>query len=97
MCHRYSAAEALEMGLVNVVVPHDQLDSEVDEWCAELLEKSPTALKMLKYAFHAEFDGIAGITNLGVGGLSMFYETEESAEGDNAFKEKRKPDFSKFR
>ena len=85
------------MGLVNTVVPHDQLDTEVNKWCAELLEKSPTAIKMLKYAFHAEFDGITGITNLGVGGLSMFYATEESAEGNKAFREKRKPDFSKFR
>jgi len=97
LCRRYTAKEALEMGLVNAVVPHDKLDEEVDRWCAELLEKSPTSLKMLKYAFHAEFDGISGITNLGVGGLSMFYATEESAEGRNAFMEKRKPDFSKYR
>ncbi|MFK5954527.1 MAG: enoyl-CoA hydratase-related protein [Desulfobacterium sp.] len=97
MCRIYSAREALDMGLVNAVVPHNELDNEVKKWCEELLEKSPTALKMLKYAFHAEFDGITGITNLGVGGLSMFYGTEESAEGNNAFKEKRKPDFSKFR
>lgn len=97
LCHTYTAREALEMGLVNAVVPHDQLDVEVNKWCGELLEKSPTAIKMLKYAFHAEFDGITGITNLGVGGLSMFYGTEESAEGNKAFREKRKPDFSKFR
>ncbi len=67
------------------------------KWCAELLEKSPTALKMLKHAFHAETDGVVGITNLGVGGLSMFYDAEESLEGKNAFMEKRKPDFTKFR
>ena len=85
------------MGLVNAVVPSAQLDAEVDQWCQELLEKSPTALKMLKYAFHAETDGVVGITNLGVGGLSMFYGTDESVEGRNAFMEKRKPDFSKYR
>ncbi|MDO9264179.1 MAG: enoyl-CoA hydratase-related protein [Desulfosalsimonadaceae bacterium] len=97
LCRKYTADEALKMGLVNAVVPHDQLDAEVDKWCAELLAKSPTALKMLKYAFHAETDGVVGITNLGVGGLSMFYDTEESLEGRNAFMEKRPPDFSKFR
>ena len=67
----------------------------MDRWCAELLEKSPTALKMLKYAFHAETDGTAGVTNLGVGGLSMFYGTEESVEVRNAFMERRKPQFRK--
>jgi len=97
MCRQYTAQEAYDMGLVNVVVPHDKLDEEVDRWCKELLEKSPTALKMLKYAFHAETDGVVGVTNLGVGGLSMFYDTEESLEGKNAFIEKRKPDFNKFR
>jgi len=97
MCRMYSAREALGMGLVNAVVPAAELDSEVDKWCQELLEKSPTALKMLKYAFHAETDGVAGITHLGVGGLSMFYDTDESIEGKNAFMEKRKPDFSNYR
>ncbi|MCP4751355.1 MAG: 1,4-dihydroxy-2-naphthoyl-CoA synthase [Proteobacteria bacterium] len=97
LCRRYTAKEALEMGLVNAVVPHEKLDEEVDKWCAELLEKSGTALKMLKYAFHAETDGVQGVTNLGVGGLSLYYGTEESAEGSLAFNEKRKPDFSKFR
>lgn len=97
LCRRYTAAQALEMGLVNAVVPHEELDAEVDKWCAELLEKSPTALKMLKYAFHAETDGVNGVTNLGVGGLSMFYDTEESLEGKNAFMEKRRPDFAKYR
>ncbi|MDA8402818.1 MAG: enoyl-CoA hydratase-related protein [Desulfobacteraceae bacterium] len=97
LCRKYSAGEALKMGLVNAVVPHDQLDAEVDKWCAEILAKSPTALKMLKYAFHAETDGVFGITNLGVGGLSLFYDTEESLEGRNAFMEKRPPEFSKFR
>ena len=85
------------MGLVNAVVPHEKLDEEVEKWCQDLLGKSPTALKMLKYAFHAETDGVVGVTNLGVGGLSMFYDTEESLEGRNAFMEKRTPEFSKFR
>ena len=97
LCRRYSAKEALEMGLVNCVVPSDKLDEEVDKWCQELLEKSPTALKMLKYAFHAEWDGIVGITNLSTGALSLYYGTEEAMEGRNAFMEKRKPDFRKFR
>lgn len=95
LCHQYSAQQALEMGLVNAVVPQDQLDAEVDKWCTELLEKSPTALKMLKYAFHAETDGTVGVTNLGVGALGMYYDTEESVEGRNAFMEKRKPKFRK--
>lgn len=97
LCRRYTAREALEMGLVNCVVPPDKLDEEVDNWCQELLAKSPTALKMLKYAFHAEWDGIIGITNLGVGSLSLYYGTEEALEGRNAFMEKRQPDFNKFR
>ena len=97
LCRLYTAEEALRMGLVNAVVPADELDAEVDRWCAELLERSPTALKMLKYAFNAATDGVQGITNLGVGGLSLFYGTEESMEGRNAFMEKRKPDFGRFR
>lgn len=97
MCRVYTAQEALGMGLVNAVVPSGELDGEVEKWCQELLEKSPTALKMLKYAFHAETDGVAGITQLGVGALSMFYGTDESIEGKNAFMERRKPDYSNFR
>lgn len=96
LCRLYSAEEALRMGLVNAVVPYEKLDEEVEKWCSELLEKSPTALKMLKYAFLAESDGLAGITELGVGGLSLYYGTEESMEGRNAFMEKRKPDFWKY-
>lgn len=97
MCRLYTAREALDMGLVNAVVAPEDLDGEVDKWCQALLEKSPTALKMLKYAFHAETDGVVGITNLGVGGLSLFYDTDESIEGKNAFMEKRKPDFTQYR
>lgn len=97
LCRQYTAQQALEMGLLNAVVPAAELDAEVRRWCDELLSKSPTALKMLKYAFHAETDGVPGISNLGVGGLSLFYGTDESLEGRNAFMEKRKPDFSKYR
>ena len=97
LCRLYTAEQALQMGLVNAVVPAAELDDEVTRWCGELLEKSPTALKMLKYAFHADTDGTAGVTNLGVGGLSLFYGTDESVEGRNAFMERRKPDFNQFR
>ena len=97
LCRRYTAQQALEMGLVNAVVPNDKLDEEVDKWCQELLEKSPTALKMLKYAFLAETDGVTGITQLGVGGLSLYYGTDEAVEGKDAFIEKRKADFNQFR
>jgi naphthoate synthase len=97
LCRQYTAQQALAMGLVNAVVPAAELDAEVDRWCKELLDKSPTALKMLKYAFHAEVDGVSGITNLGVGALSMYYNTDESLEGRNAFMERRKPEFGKFR
>ncbi|MFX1328953.1 MAG: enoyl-CoA hydratase-related protein [Promethearchaeota archaeon] len=97
LCRRYTAQDALKMGLVNDVVPYEKLDDEVNQWCEELLEKSPTALKMLKYAFLAETDGATGITQLGVGGLSLYYGTEEAVEGKNAFIEKRKPEFNQFR
>jgi dihydroxynaphthoic acid synthetase len=97
LCRRYTAQQAFEMGLVNSVVPMEKLDEEVNQWCQELLEKSPTALKMLKYAFLAETDGVTGVTQLGVGGLSLYYNTDEAVEGKNAFLEKRKPDFNQFR
>ncbi len=97
LCRRYSAQKALEMGLVNSVVPMEKLDEEVDQWCQEILEKSPTALKMLKYSFLAETDGVTGVTQLGMGGLSLYYDTDEAMEGNDAFLEKRKPDFNKFR
>jgi dihydroxynaphthoic acid synthetase len=97
LCRRYTAQQALMMGLVNAVVPKEKLDDEVNRWCQELLEKSPIALKMLKYAFLAETDGTTGITQLGVGGLSLYYDTEEAVEGKNAFLEKRTPNFNQFR
>lgn len=92
-CRRYTAAQAEAMGLVNIVVPHDQLDATVDAWCAELLERSPTAIAIAKRSFNADSDNIGGIGSLGMEALSMFYRTEEAREGARAFKEKRKPDF----
>lgn len=93
MCRRYSAQEALEMGLVNKVVPEDQLDAEVAQWCAEILERSPTALTIAKRSFNADSENIRGISSLGFQALSLYYQTEEAKEGGNAFREKRKPDF----
>jgi len=90
---RYSAAEALAMGLVNAVVPHDELDAEVDRWCAELLERSPTAIALAKRSFNADTESIRGISSLGMAALSLYYDTDESKEGGVAFREKRKPDF----
>ena len=93
MCRRYSAQEALQMGLCNVVVPHDQLDAEVTKWCEELMEKSPTALTIAKRSFNADSENIRGIGALGMQALALYYQSEESKEGAAAFREKRKPDF----
>lgn len=93
MCRRYSAQEALAMGLVNKVVPDDQLDAEVDLWCREIMEKSPTAIAIAKRSFNADSDSIAGIGALGMQALKLYYDTDESKEGVRAYKEKRKPDF----
>ncbi|MCL6649981.1 MAG: 1,4-dihydroxy-2-naphthoyl-CoA synthase [Chloroflexi bacterium] len=96
LCRQYNAQEALEMGLVNAVVPVDQLEEEAVKWARELLEKSPTALRFLKMAFNADTDGLAGLQQLAGDATMLFYMTEEAKEGKNAFLEKRKPDFSKF-
>ena len=93
LCRRYSAQEALAMGLCNVVVPHDQLDAEVAKWCEELMEKSPTALAIAKRSFNADSENIRGIGALGMQALALYYQTEESKEGAAAFREKRKADF----
>ena len=93
LCRRYSAAEAQAMGLVNAVVPHEELDAEVDRWCAELLERSPTALAIAKCSFNADSENIRGIGSIGMRALSLYYATDESKEGGIAFREKRKPDF----
>ena len=94
-CRRYSAAEAAAMGLVNTVVPHEQLDAEVDAWCRDINEMSPTALTIAKRSFNADSENIRGIGFLGIQTVKHFYQTEESKEGVRAFNEKRKPDFKK--
>ncbi|MBW2291230.1 MAG: enoyl-CoA hydratase/isomerase family protein [Deltaproteobacteria bacterium] len=96
MCRRYTAAEAYEMGLVNKVVPEDQLDAEVSQWCQEIVARSPTALAIAKRSFNADSESIRGIGGLGFTGLSLYYATEESKEGGAAQKEKRDPDFRQF-
>lgn len=96
LCRRYSAAEAMAIGLVNVVVPHDQLDAEVSRWCAEILERSPTAIAIAKRSFNADSDNIRGIGAMGMQTLKLYYDSEESREGVRAFTEKRKPDFRKY-
>lgn len=96
LCRRYTAAEALAMGLVNKVVPHELLDAEIDKWCAEIVERSPTAIAIAKRSFNADSDNIKGISGMGMQALSMYYASDESKEGVKAFQEKRKPDFRKF-
>lgn len=97
LCRRYSAQEAYEMGLVNRVVPADQLDAEVDAWCKEILARSPTAIAIAKKSFNADTESIRGIAQLGFQSVALYYGTDEAKEGGNAFREKRKPDFRKFR
>lgn len=96
LCRRYSAKEALDMGLVNAVVPHDQLDAEVDKWCEEIMAKSPTAMAIAKRSFNADSENIRGIGILGFQSVKAYYESDESKEGVTAFQEKRKPDFRKY-
>ncbi len=95
LCRRYSAVEAENMGLVNTVVPHDDLDAEVDRWCAEIMEKSPTAISIAKKSFNLDTENIRAISAMGMQALSLYYDTDESREGVAAFNEKRKPDFRK--
>jgi naphthoate synthase len=97
LCRQYTAQEALAMGLVNTVVPLDQLEEEAIRWAKEILEKSPTAIRFLKAAFNADTDGLAGLQQLAGDATMLFYMTEEAKEGKQAFLEKRKPDFSKFK
>ncbi len=97
LCRQYSAQEALQMGLVNAVVPLDQLRDECIKWANEMLDKSPTALRFLKASFNADSDWVYGMQAIAHGATSLFYMTEEAREGRNAFVEKRKPDFSAFR
>lgn len=97
LCRQYSGADAVRMGLANAVVPDEQLDEEVRRWCEEILEKSPTALAIAKRSFNAETAHISGLSHMGMQAVKLFYGTEESKEGVRAFKEKRKPDFRKYR
>jgi naphthoate synthase len=96
LCRQYDAQEALDMGLVNTVVPLEELEETTIQWCREILEKSPIALRFLKAAFNADTDGLAGIQQLAGDATMLYYMTEEGKEGKNAFLEKRKPDFSKY-
>lgn len=96
LCDQYDAQEALQMGLVNKVVPLDQLEETYVNWCRKIMDKSPLALRMLKASFNAELDGQAGIQELAGNATLLYYLTEEAKEGKNAFMEKRKPDFSKY-
>jgi len=96
LCRRYNAQEALEMGLVNRVVPLAELERETVAWCREMLALSPTALRVLKSAFNADTDGLSGIQELAGNATALFYMTEEGQEGRNAFLEKRAPDFGRF-
>ena len=94
LCRQYGADEALRMGLVNAVVPLEQLEAEGVRWAREVLQHSPTAIRCLKAAFNAETDGMAGLQELAGQATHLFYRTEEGQEGRNAFLEKRNPDFS---
>lgn len=96
LCRQYDANEALEMGLVNTVVPLDQLEAETVAWCQQMLTLSPIALRMLKASFNAADDGLAGVQQLAGDATMLFYMTEEGQEGRNAYVAKRKPDFSRF-
>ncbi|MEP7294492.1 MAG: enoyl-CoA hydratase-related protein, partial [Chloroflexota bacterium] len=96
LCRQYDAQQALEMGLVNTVVPVDQLEAEGVQWAREILEKSPIAIRFLKAALNADLDGQTGLQVLAGDATMLYYMTDEGKEGRDAFNEKRKPDFSKF-
>lgn len=96
LCRQYDARQALEMGLVNAVVPLADLERETVAWCREMLRMSPTALRLMKASFNAATDGMAGIQQLAHDANLLFYATEEAKEGREAYKAKRKPDFGRF-
>jgi naphthoate synthase len=96
LCRQYNAQEALDMGLVNTVVPVEQLEEESIKWAKEILEKSPIAIRFIKAAMNADCDGQMGLQVLAGDATMLYYMTDEGKEGKNAFVEKRKPDFSKF-
>lgn len=97
LCRQYNAQQALEMGLVNAVVPLEDLETETVKWCQEILQHSPLALRCLKAAFNADCDGQIGLLDFAGNATMMYYMTEEAQEGHQALLEKRKPDFSKFK
>lgn len=97
LCRQYNARQALEMGLVNIVVPLENLEEATIQWCKEILANSPTAIRCLKAAMNADCDGQAGLQELAGCATMLYYMSEEAQEGRNAFVEKRKPDFSKFK
>ena len=96
LCRQYSARQALDMGLVNAVVPYARLEEETVQWCREILANSPTALRCPKAALNADCDGQAGMQELAGNATLLFYQTPEAQEGRDAFKEKRPPDFGKY-
>jgi naphthoate synthase len=96
LCRQYDAQEAREMGLVNTVVPLERLEDETVQWCREMLALSPFSLRLLKASFNAAEDGLSGIQQLAHDANLLFYENPEAQEGRNAYREKRKPDFSRF-
>jgi len=96
LCRQYDAKQALHMGLVNTVVPYEQLEAETVQWCREMLAMSPIALRCLKAALNADCDGQAGLQELAGNATLLFYLTEEGQEGRNAYVEKRRPDFRRF-
>ena len=97
LCRQYDAATALNWGLVNTVVPIEQLEAETVSWCRQMLELSPMALRMIKAGFNADTDGLAGIQELAGNATGLFYMSEEGQEGRNAWLERRPPDFGKYR
>jgi naphthoate synthase len=96
LCRKYNAMQALEMGLINKVVPYEDLENETIQWCREILSNSPIAIRCLKAALNADCDGQAGLQELAGNATMLFYMSEEGQEGRKAFIEKRDPDFSKF-
>lgn len=96
LCRQYDAEEALRMGLVNAVVPLAELERETVRWCREILQHSPMAIRLLKSAFNARYDGETGLQELAGNATLLYYMTAEAQEGRDAYKEKRKPDFSRF-